>query len=191
MIGDQIRIFNIRKNTVLDTAGLEADWGIRPGQVVDYLALVGDSVDNVPGVPGIGPGYASTFLKEFDTLDNLLAHPERVKGPKKQQALREHRETALRARQLVALKDDIPLALDWDALKNPAARRRSLEGPVRSVRVPSISPGARQGRNPLTRRPEDLGGPVPYRRYPGALRQFPGGAPRPAAVLRRHRNHRD
>ena len=117
LIGDQIRIFNIRKNTVLDAAGLLEDWGIRPDQVVDYLALTGDSVDNVPGVPGIGPGFAGTFLKEFDTLDNLLANPGRVKGAKKQQALREHAETARRARQLVKLKDDLPLSLDWDALK--------------------------------------------------------------------------
>jgi DNA polymerase-1 len=117
LISDQIRIYNIRKNTVLDAAGLAEDWGIRPDQVVDYLALTGDSVDNVPGVPGIGPGFASTFLKEFGTLDNLLENPGRVKGPKKQQALREHKETALRARLLVALKDDIPVALDWDALK--------------------------------------------------------------------------
>ena len=65
------------------TADNEEDWGIRPDQVVDYLALTGDSVDNVPGVPGIGPGFASTFLKEFGTLDNLLANPDRVKGPKK------------------------------------------------------------------------------------------------------------
>jgi DNA polymerase I len=117
LISDQVRIYNIRKNTVLDAAGLEQDWGIRPDQVVDYLALTGDSVDNVPGVPGIGPGFASTFLKEFGTLDNLLANPGRVKGPKKQQALREHKETALRARRLVALKDDIPLSLDWELLK--------------------------------------------------------------------------
>ncbi len=117
LISDQVRIYNIRKNTVMDAAGLAEDWGIRPDQVVDYLALTGDSVDNVPGVPGIGPGFASTFLKEFGTLDNLLANPGRVKGPKKQQALREHKETALRARLLVALKDDIPIVLDWDALK--------------------------------------------------------------------------
>ena len=117
LISDQIRIYNIRKNTVMDAAGLADDWGIRPDQVVDYLALTGDSVDNVPGVPGIGPGFASTFLKEFGTLENLLENPGRVKGPKKQQALREHKETALRARRLVALKDDIPIALDWDALK--------------------------------------------------------------------------
>jgi DNA polymerase I len=117
LIGDHVRIYNIRKNKMMDTAGLLEEWGIRPDQVVDFLALTGDSVDNVPGVPGIGPGFASTFLREFDTLDNLLENPGRVKGAKKQQALREHKETALRARQLVALKTDLPIALDWDAIK--------------------------------------------------------------------------
>jgi DNA polymerase I len=117
LISDQVRLLNLRKNKVMDAAALEAEWGIRPDQVVDYLSLTGDSVDNVPGVPGIGPGYASQFLKEFGTLDQLLAHPERVKGAKKQQSLREHAETARLARRLVVLRDDLPLALDWDALR--------------------------------------------------------------------------
>ena len=117
LIGEQIRIYNIRKNKIMDTAALAEDWGIRPDQVVDFLALTGDSVDNVPGVPGIGPGFASSFLREFETLDNLLANPGKVKGAKKQQALREHKETALRARQLVLLKEDLPIALDWEAIK--------------------------------------------------------------------------
>jgi DNA polymerase-1 len=110
----------------MDAAALEKDWGIRPDQVVDFLALTGDSVDNVPGVPGIGAGYAATFLKEFGTLDALLAHPERVKGPKKQQALREHAETARRARRLVTLRDDLPLEIDWEALKTQPPDRDAL-----------------------------------------------------------------
>ena len=117
LLSDHIRILNLRKNTFLDPAGLEQDWGIRPDQVVDYLALTGDSVDNVPGVPGIGGGFASTFLKEFGTLDNLLENVAKVKGPKKQQSLREHAETARRARRLVALRDDLELGLDWEKLK--------------------------------------------------------------------------
>src|SRR5262249_17733742 len=75
------------------------------------------SVDNVPGVPGIGAGYAATFLKEFGTLDALLANPERVKGPKKQQALREHADAARLARRLVTLRTDLPLEADWEALR--------------------------------------------------------------------------
>ncbi len=117
MISDHVRILNLRKNKVIDAAALEKDWGIRPDQVVDFLALTGDTVDNVPGVPGIGEGFAATFLKQFGTLDNLLANVDQVKGPKKQQSLREHAETARRARRLVTLRDDLPLALDWDALK--------------------------------------------------------------------------
>src|SRR5262249_37292489 len=63
LINDHVRLVNLRKNTVMDAVVLEQEWGIRPDQVVDYLSLTGDSVDNVPGVPGIGPGYASAFLK--------------------------------------------------------------------------------------------------------------------------------
>ena len=82
---------------------LEDDWGIRPDQVVDFLALTGDTVDNVPGVPGIGEDFAAKFLKEFGTLDNLLANVGQVKGPKKKENLREHAETARLARTLVTL----------------------------------------------------------------------------------------
>ncbi len=117
LISDQIRVLNLRKNKVMDAAELEKEWGIRPEQVVDFLALTGDTVDNVPGVPGVGEGFASTFLKQFGTLDRLLENISQVKGPKKQQSLREHADTARRARQLVTLRDDVPLNLDWDALK--------------------------------------------------------------------------
>src|SRR5689334_10509703 len=85
LIGEHVRLLSLRTRKEMDAEALEKDWGIRPDQVVDFLALTGDSVDNVPGVPGIGPGYAATFLKEFGTLDALLKDPGRVKGPKKQQ----------------------------------------------------------------------------------------------------------
>ena len=101
LISDHVRILNLRKNKIIDAAELEKEWGIRPDQVVDFLALTGDTVDNVPGVPGIGEGFAATFLKQFGTLDKLLANISQVKGPKKQQNLREHADTARRARQLV------------------------------------------------------------------------------------------
>ena len=117
LLSDHIRILNLRKNAVIDTPVLLKEWGVRPDQVVDFLALTGDTVDNVPGVPGIGEGFASTFLKEFGTLDRLLQNVDKVKGPKKQQSLREHAETARRARLLVTLRDDLALDLDWETLK--------------------------------------------------------------------------
>jgi len=117
LISEQVRLLNLRKNRLIDAEVLKEEWGIRPDQVVDFLALTGDSVDNVPGVPGIGEGFAASFLKEFGTLDELLKHVDRVKGPKKQQSLREHAETARLARRLVTLRDDLPLVLDWDELR--------------------------------------------------------------------------
>ena len=117
LINDQIRLLNLRRDSVVDAAALEREWGIRPDQVVDFLALTGDTVDNVPGIPGIGEVYASAFLKQFGSLDNLLRNLDQVKGPKKRQSLREHAETALRARRLVTLRDDLPLELDWEALR--------------------------------------------------------------------------
>jgi DNA polymerase-1 len=117
LLGEHARLLNLRKNKVIDAAVLNEEWGIRPDQVVDFLALTGDSVDNVPGVPGVGEGFAASFLKEFGTLDALLENVHRVKGPKKQQSLREHAATARLARQLVTLRDDLPLALDWEELR--------------------------------------------------------------------------
>ncbi len=117
LISDHVRVLNLRKNAVIDAPALLGEWGIRPDQVVDFLALTGDSVDNVPGVPGIGGVFAANFLKEFGTLDTLLDNIEKVKGPKKQQNLREHAETARRARLLVTLRDDLALDLDWEALR--------------------------------------------------------------------------
>ncbi len=113
LITERVKIFNIRKTQVFDTAALAADWGIRPDQVVDFQSLVGDSVDNVPGVPGIGPKIARELLEKFDTLDNLLEHIDEVAGKKKQENLREHRQQALLSRQLVRLDRQTPVRIDW------------------------------------------------------------------------------
>lgn len=127
LISEHVRILNLRKNKIIDAAELLKEWGIRPDQVVDFLALTGDTVDNVPGVPGIGEGFATTFLKQFGTLDALLANINQVKGPKKQQSLREHADTARRARQLVSLRHDLPIELDWEVLKLQSPDLESLK----------------------------------------------------------------
>lgn len=117
LLSDQVKVLNIRRNKIMDTEALHKDWGIRPDQVVDFLALTGDSVDNVPGVPGVGPATASKYLQKYETLENLLANVDQIKGPKSRQNLRDNAEVALRARQLVALRDDLPMELDWEALR--------------------------------------------------------------------------
>src|SRR5690606_5437202 len=65
LLSDRVHIFNVRKNQVYDVAALAADWGIRPAQVVDFQALVGDPIDNIPGVPLIGPKVARELIDKY------------------------------------------------------------------------------------------------------------------------------
>jgi DNA polymerase-1 len=114
LITDRVAVYNIRKDQVFDAAALRAEWGIGPDQVVDFQALVGDKVDNIPGVPGIGPKTAQALLESFGTLDNLLEHAAEVPGAKGK-ALVEHRDTALLCRELVRLESRVPVVPNWDA----------------------------------------------------------------------------
>jgi len=78
-------------------------YNVRPDQMLDYLAIMGDASDNIPGLEGFGPKTAAALLEEFGTLDNILAHPEKVKGEKKQEILRTQKERALLSRDLARL----------------------------------------------------------------------------------------
>ena len=117
LITERVKVYNVRKDETYDANSLLADWGIRPDQVVDYQSLVGDSVDNVPGVPMIGPKAARELLQQFQTLEGVLSHIDEVKGTKKQQNLREFGPQALLSRQLARLDVTVPIELDWNAAR--------------------------------------------------------------------------
>ncbi len=127
LLSDRIHIYNLRKKEILDVEGLKKDWGVAPEQVVDLLALTGDAVDNVPGIPGIGLKTATALLQEFGDLESLLASASKVSGKKRQENLRDHAETARRAKRLIELHDNLPLELDWNALKLKPADVRELK----------------------------------------------------------------
>jgi len=114
LLSSRVRLYNLRKREAFGPVELLEDWGIRPDQVVDLQTLVGDSVDNIKGVPGIGVKTAAKLLQEFGTLDHLLANLSQVTG-KKRQALEEFRGRLEQTRQLVRLKTDVELAWDWEA----------------------------------------------------------------------------
>ncbi len=126
-INDHVRILNLRKGEFLDVEGLKADWGVRPDQVVDTLALTGDAVDNVPGVPGIGLKTAVALLQEFETIEGIMANLDKVSGAKRKQNLKDHVETVKQGRRLINLDMDLPLDLDWDALKSDGYDAKALK----------------------------------------------------------------
>ena len=115
LLGDHVRLLNLRNNALFGHEELLVDWGIRPDQVVDFLSLVGDAVDNVPGVPGIGPKIASELLKTHGTLDHLLEHADEVAGAKRRENLRLHADTARAGRELIRLDLAVPVAIPWEA----------------------------------------------------------------------------
>ncbi|MEN9666762.1 MAG: polymerase [Planctomycetota bacterium] len=132
LLSDRVKLLNLRTNSPLGPDELRADWGVRPDQVVDWLSLVGDAADNVPGVPSIGPKSATELLQQFGDLDSILARTAEVKGAKKQENLRLHADTARAARELVRLDSNVPIDIPWDAarLHRPDAEALSafLEG---------------------------------------------------------------
>ncbi len=114
LITDRVQLYNIRKNEIFDDVALLATWGIRPDQVVDFQAIVGDSTDNIPGVPGIGLKGAQELLAQFGTLDEVLARVNEITGAK-QKKLLAGRELALKSRELARLKSDMAIEVDWQA----------------------------------------------------------------------------
>jgi len=110
LVAPGVTMLDTKTGDRLDPAGIRKKRGVTPEQTVDVLALAGDATDNIPGVPGIGPKNATKLVAEYESLDNLLAHAEEVKG-KVGENLRAHREDALRSRELVRLAADVPLAL--------------------------------------------------------------------------------
>ncbi len=109
LIGPSVTMLDPMKNTPIGLAEVEAKFGVTPDKVIEVQALIGDSVDNVPGVPGIGPKGAAQLINEFGTLEAVLEAAPGMKPSKRRDMLIEHADKARISRQLVILRDDAPL----------------------------------------------------------------------------------
>lgn len=121
LVNKEIFILNTFKdNQIIGEAQVEEIHGVKPTQIVDYLAMIGDSSDNVPGLPGFGPKTASQLLKEYGTLEYILNHPDVVSG-KKRETILQFKDQALLSKKLVTLHPDVEFPQDTSffALKEP------------------------------------------------------------------------
>ncbi len=183
LISDKVRMFNLRKRSEFGKKELLEDWGVTPGQVVDLQTLVGDSVDNVKGVPGIGIKTGAKLLQEFGTLDNLLGRLDEVPG-KKQESIRASLPYLEQTRTLVRLVASVPVPLDWDSWRlRPVKTAEALalfqewgfHGLQRQVRDLAAAPGGNR-QQPLF--PETELFPFGANAPAGDGAQPPGGNPR-------------
>src|SRR6056297_1585571 len=116
LVGDGVEMFDAMKNRRIDVEGVEEKFGVTPDKVVDVQALAGDSVDNVPGAPGIGVKTAALLINEFGSLEDLLDRAEEIKQPKRRETLIEKREQIELSKKLVQLDCDTPLDFTLDDL---------------------------------------------------------------------------
>lgn len=116
LVDDRLILDNTMSETRLDPAAVEEKFGVPPSKIVDYLALVGDASDNIPGIPGVGPKTAVKWLNRYGSLDAIIAHADEIQG-KVGERLRSHLDRLTLARQLATVHSDLKLAIRPDELK--------------------------------------------------------------------------
>lgn len=121
-----ITLVNTMTDTVLDPKAVQVKMGVTPEQVIDYLALVGDTSDNIPGVPQVGPKTAIKWLLEYGSLDNLVAHADAIKG-KVGENLRASLEQLPLAKKLATIKLDVSLPFQLNDLKRQPQDNEALK----------------------------------------------------------------
>ena len=109
LVSDKVRLYDPMKSKVLGEKEVVEKFGVKPNQVIDVQSLAGDSSDNIPGVPGIGIKTASELINKYKTLDVLLKKADEIPQNKRRETLLANKDKALLSRQLVTLKDDVPV----------------------------------------------------------------------------------
>ena len=125
-----IKMYKVRPGKeaeIVDLEKLQSTYGLRPDQVRDYLALMGDTSDNIPGVPRIGEKTARTLLREFHSLENLYEHLDQVPRETWRKTLAEHQTRAFLSRELVTINTQVPLDISIEQLKARPADARKLQ----------------------------------------------------------------
>ena len=128
LVGPQIQVIRPdgKQAVLLDANAVVARYGVKPEQITDYLSLIGDSVDNIPGIPGIGPKTAVELLTTFQSLDNLLERTGEISRPKLRETITAHAGQVRANRVLIALHTDLNLPVSLDSLHTQPADAAKL-----------------------------------------------------------------
>ena len=165
LVSSHVTLVNTMSNTVTDIDGVMEKFGVRPEQIIDFLALTGDTVDNVPGVPKCGPKTAAKWLAEYHTLDGVIANADRI-GGKIGESLRAALPQLPLSRELVTIKLDVPL----DVGPSDLAQREADTARLRELYTRYGFKAALKDLDSLDERRTTQGGPVGSREFPeGAL----------------------
>ncbi len=125
LVDDTVTLINTMNDSHLDEQGVVAKFGVKPSQIIDYLALIGDSSDNIPGIPKVGPKTAAKWLNQYGSLHELVAHAGEMKG-KVGENLRAHLDQLPLSKELATIRCDLDLDVELKDLSVKPARLDSL-----------------------------------------------------------------
>ncbi len=126
LVNEHVHLIDTMTDRYSDAAAVQEKFGVTPAQIIDYLTLVGDSSDNIPGVPKVGPKTAAKWLGQYGTLEELLAHADEIKG-KVGENLRASREQIPLSKELVTIRRDVPLEVSPEDLRRGEPDREALQ----------------------------------------------------------------
>lgn len=146
LVDDHIHILLSGRKGVeeYDAAAVESKYGIRPDQIVDFKALVGDTSDNIPGVHGVGEKTAASLLNKYGTLEGVFENVEQIKSDRFRNAIIEGRDSAFLSRKLARIITDVPVVLDLDACKTGNFDREKLADLMRELEFRSLGERLRE-----------------------------------------------
>jgi DNA polymerase-1 len=126
LVGDGIRLYHTGREVMYDATGVVEAFGLPPEKVVDVMAIWGDAIDNIPGVPGIGEKGAKSLIEQFGSLDGVYEHLDQIKKAAQRKTLEENRDKAYLSRELARIKCDLALDIDFETLKRSDPDRAKL-----------------------------------------------------------------
>ena len=182
LVSDCVYLYDGMKSREIRAPQVLEKFGVRPDQVIDVQSLMGDSSDNVPGVPGIGPKKAAELINQFGTLDNLYANLDDVKNERIRTLLHDNREMAYISKQLVTLKTDVDLSdltITPFVFNTPSALefiRTNVESNSLVTKIEKLFPA------------EQFSAPIPEFTFPGNACEVPDIPPAPTPQPRREIN---
>jgi DNA polymerase-1 len=126
LVGEGIALYHTGREVLYDAKGVEEAFGLPPEKVVDVMAIWGDAIDNIPGVPGIGEKGAKALIQQFGSLEGVYENLDKIKRASQRKALEENRDKAFLSRDLAKIKCDLEVDIDFDTLKRQEPDRTKL-----------------------------------------------------------------
>ncbi|NBX67740.1 MAG: DNA polymerase I [Proteobacteria bacterium] len=127
LVTDAVTIYDTMKDKRYNLEGVKEKFGVEAHQVIDYLGLMGDASDNIPGVSGVGEKTAADLLNQFGSMEGIYKNLDKIKQEKRRETLRSEKETAFLSRELATVKCDVPLKFEWEELSYKGPKLNELK----------------------------------------------------------------